>query len=114
MELSSRIKAVSPSATIAASMRVKQMLAEGIDVVDFGVGEPDFDTPRFIKEAAEAALEAGDTKYAPRAAAKLKVAIDEKLKRENGLEVGSDQVLVTFGAKHALYNAFQVLLNPGD
>jgi len=114
MELSRRIKSVSPSATIAVTSRAKQMLAEGTDVVDFGAGEPDFDTPQFIKDAAKAAVDAGDTKYTPRAAGKLKEAIAEKLKRENGLDVTPDQVLMTFGAKHALYNAFQALLNDGD
>jgi len=114
MELSSRIKNVNPSATIALTSRVKQMTAEGIDVVDFGVGEPDFDTPQFIKDAAGAALAGGDTKYAPRSGVKLKAAIARKLKAENGLEVSPEQVLVTFGGKHALYNAFQVLLEPGE
>ncbi|KPK80542.1 MAG: aspartate aminotransferase [Phycisphaerae bacterium SM23_33] len=113
MELSSRIKSVQPSATIAMDARAKQMKAQGLDVVDFGVGEPDFDTPDFIRAAAKAALDAGDTKYTPAAGAKLKAAIVQKLKRENALEYTTDQVLVTFGGKHALYNAFQVLLEPG-
>jgi len=114
MEISARIQAVSPSATIAVTSRAKQMQAEGIDVVSFGAGEPDFDTPQFLKDAAIAALQAGDTKYVPRSAGALKDAIVEKLSRENGLEYSSDQVLVTFGGKHAIYNAFQVLVNPGE
>jgi len=114
MELSSRIRSVSPSATIAVTSRAKQMAAEGIDVVSFGAGEPDFDTPPFIKDAAKAALDAGDTKYTPATGGKLKAAIAEKLRRENGLDYGPDQVLVTFGGKHALYNALQVLLEPGE
>ncbi len=114
MELSSRIRSIAPSATLAVTSRAKQMKAKGIDVVSFGAGEPDFDTPQFIKEAAKAALDAGDTKYVPRTAAKLRAAVAEKLKRENGLAFAPDQVLVTFGGKHALYDAFQVLLNPGD
>jgi aspartate aminotransferase len=114
MELSERIKSVAPSATIAVSAKAKQMAGEGIDVVNFGVGEPDFDTPEFIKSAAKAALDAGDTKYAPKAAAALKAAIVAKLRAENGLEYSPEQVLVTFGGKGALYNAFQVLINPGD
>ena len=114
MELSERMNGVSPSATIAITSKAKAMQAEGIDVVSFGAGEPDFDTPDFIKNAAKAALDAGDTKYVPRSAAKLKQAIADKLARENGLTYSPDQVLVTFGGKHALYNAFQVLVSPGD
>lgn len=114
MELSSRIQSVAPSATIAVTSRARQMTADGIDVVNFGAGEPDFDTPRFIKEAARAALDAGDTKYVPRSAAKLKAAIAAKLQRENGLAYAPHQILLTFGGKHALYGAFQVLLEPGD
>ena len=114
MELSERIKSVAPSATIAVSAKAKQMAGQGIDVVNFGVGEPDFDTPEFIKSAAKAALDAGDTKYSPKAAAALKAAIAAKLRAENGLEYSPEQILVTFGGKGALYNAFQVLINPGD
>ena len=114
MELSERIKSVAPSATIAVSAKAKQMAGEGIDVVNFGVGEPDFDTPDFIKSAAKDALDAGDTKYAPKAGGALKAAIVAKLRAENGLEYSPEQVLMTFGGKGALYNAFQVLINPGD
>jgi aspartate aminotransferase len=112
--LSNRIKAVAPSATLAITAKAAKMKAQGIDVVSFGAGEPDFDTPQFIKDAAKAALDAGDTKYTPRSGAALKKAIAEKLARENNITVAPDQVLVTFGGKHALYDAFQVLLNPGD
>ena len=114
MELSARIGAVSPSATIAITARASQMKAEGADVVSFGAGEPDFDTPQFIKDAAAAALAGGDTKYTPKAAKALKTAIADKLRRENGLTVGADHVLVTFGGKHALYAACQSLLDPGQ
>ena len=114
MELSDRIKSVAASPTIAVSKRAAQMKADGIDVVSFGAGEPDFDTPKYIKDACKAALDAGDTKYTPKAGVKLRAAIADKLKRENGLEYAPDQVLVTFGGKHALFNAFQVLVNPGD
>ncbi len=114
MELSKRIACVSASATIAITSRAKAMRAEGVDVVDFGAGEPDFDTPAFIKDAAKAALDHGDTKYVPQSAGGLKTAISQKLARENGLDLAPDQITVTFGGKHALYAAFQVLLNPGD
>jgi aspartate aminotransferase len=114
MRLSERIASVPPSATIAITARAQQMKSEGIDVVSFGAGEPDFDTPQFIKDAAIAALQAGDTKYTPRSAKALKQAIADKLARENGLHVRADQVIVTFGGKHALYAACQGLLEPGD
>jgi len=114
MEVSKRISAVAASATLAITGRAKQMLGEGIDVVSFGAGEPDFDTPQFIKDAAISALLAGDTKYTPRAAAGLREAIARKLNSDNGMDLGPDQVVVTFGAKHALFAACQCLLNPGD
>jgi len=114
MKLSQRISTVGASETLAITARAKQLQAEGIDVIGFGAGEPDFDTPQFIKDAAKAALDAGDTKYTPRDAEMLKKAIAAKLARENNLHVESDQVVVTFGGKHALYDICQVLLDPGD
>jgi len=114
MELSGRIVTVPASATIAITARAQQMKSEGIDVVSFGAGEPDFDTPEFIKEAAIAALRAGDTKYTPKTGKALQQAIADKLAAENGLAVTADQVIVTFGGKHALYAACQCLLAPGD
>jgi aspartate aminotransferase len=114
MELSQRIQQVAPSATIAITTQAKQMQADGIDVVSFGAGEPDFDTPQFIKDAAAAALQAGDTKYVPQQAVALKKAIAEKLAKENDITVEPSQVLMTFGGKHALYATFQCILNPGD
>ena len=114
MELSKRIQSVPASATLAVSARAAQMKAKGIDVVGFGAGEPDFDTPQFIKDAAKAALDAGDTKYAARQAKPLQQAIAAKLARENGLRVEPSQVVVTFGGKQAIYAACQVLVNPGD
>ena len=114
MKLSSRISAVGASATLAVTNRAKEMKAGGIDVVNFGAGEPDFDTPQFIKDAAKAALDAGDTKYTPRSLQPLRQAIAAKLEKENGIKVPSSQVVVTFGGKHALYDAFQALIDPGD
>lgn len=114
MKLSQRISSVGVSATIAITSRAKQMQADGLDVVSFGAGEPDFDTPQFIKDAAKAALDAGDTKYTPRSAAPLKQAIAAKLAAENGITVEPSQVLVTFGGKNALYLAFQAAVDPGD
>jgi aspartate aminotransferase len=114
MKTSQRIEQVQPSATIAITAKAKQMQADGVNVVSFGAGEPDFDTPQFIKDAASAALVAGDTKYTPRQGKALKAAIAKKLTEENNLPTSPEQVLVTFGGKHALYAAFQCMLDPGD
>jgi len=114
MILSQRVSSIPASATIAVSATAKRMQAEGIDVVSFGAGEPDFNTPSFISSAAIAALEAGDTKYNPRQGAALRGAIAKKLERENSVHVEPEQVAVTFGAKHAIYDLCQVLLNEGD
>ena len=114
MRLSRRIQSVAASQTIAITAKAKAMQADGIDVVGFGAGEPDFETPQFIKDAAGKALQAGDTKYVPRSAAPLRRAIAAKLARENALAVEADQVVVTFGGKNALYLACQVLVDPGD
>lgn len=100
---------------MAMDALAKQMKQEGLDVIGFGVGEPDFDTPEAIKEAAIAALRQGFTKYtAAGGIPQLKEAVQHKLRRDNGLEYGIDEIIITVGAKHALFNAFQVLLDPGD
>jgi aspartate aminotransferase len=115
MHLSDRALAMSPSPTMAIDTKSKQMIAEGIDVVNFAVGEPDFDTPDHIKRAGIRAIEQGQTKYTPASGTlELRKAICEKLRKENGLEYKPDQVVVSNGAKQSLYNAFMVLLNPGD
>lgn len=115
MKVSKRAQAVAPSATLAVTARAKELKAQGINVIGFGAGEPDFDTPEFIKEAAIAALKAGRTKYTPASGTlELKKAIAEKLKRENGLEYAPEQIIVNIGAKHSVYNAMQAVLDPGD
>lgn len=114
MKLSQRISSVGASATIAITARVRELQAQGLDVVGFGAGEPDFDTPQFIKDAAVAAMQQGDTKYTPNCAAALRQAVADKLTRENHLHCTPDQVVVTVGAKHAIEAACQVLLDPGD
>lgn len=114
MKLSQRVSSVGASMTIAITAKAANMRAEGKDVVSFGAGEPDFDTPEFIKQAACEAMEAGDTKYTPRAEKALMKAVADKLARENGLTVEPGQVALTFGGKHALYCAFQALVDPGD
>lgn len=115
MRLSRRAAAMTPSPTLAMDAQAKAMRRQGIDVIGFSVGEPDFDTPAHIREAAAAAMEQGHTRYTPAGGIpELKEAIQEKLARVNGLRYGTDQIVVSVGAKHALYNAFQVLLDPGD
>ncbi|HHW14993.1 MAG TPA: pyridoxal phosphate-dependent aminotransferase [Firmicutes bacterium] len=114
MHLSTRIASVAPSATLAVDALVRQARLGGVDVVGFGTGEPDFDTPEHIKEAARAALRDGRTKYTPSGGtAELRRAICADLARR-GLSYAPEEVIAAAGAKQALYNAFQVLLNPGD
>ncbi len=114
MKLSRRIEAVQPSVTIAITAKAKQMQADGIDVISYGAGEPDFDTPQFIKDACIAALQSGDTKYIPKSGKALTEAIATKLADENKINVTPEQVAVTFGGKHALYAACQAMIDPGD
>jgi aspartate aminotransferase len=115
MKVSERAQAVPPSATIAVTSRAKELKAQGVDVLSFGAGEPDFDTPDFIKASAIEALNAGQTKYTAAAGIpELKKAIAKKLKDENNLEYTPDQVIVNIGAKHSVYEAMQATLDPGD
>ncbi|MHC4075490.1 MAG: pyridoxal phosphate-dependent aminotransferase [Planctomycetota bacterium] len=115
MKVSQRAQAVPVSATLAVSARAKELKAQGVDVVSFGAGEPDFDTPGFIKDAAIEALKAGKTGYTPAPGVpELRKAIAEKLQRENRLEYAPEQVIVNIGAKHSIYVAAQAVLDPGD
>ncbi len=115
MQFSERILQVKPSPTLAITAQANAMKAKGIDVIGFGTGEPDFDTPRFIKDAAIRAIETGKTKYTPAGGIpELKKAIVEKFKRDNNLEYTTGEVIVNCGGKHSFYNLMQVLLNPGD
>lgn len=115
MKISKRAQTVPPSATIAVTARAKELKAQGVDVVGFGAGEPDFDTPDYIKDAAIKALKAGQTKYTASAGiVELRTAIAEKLQRENGLNYTPDQVIVNIGGKHAVYELMQTTLDPGD
>ncbi len=115
MELAQRATNISPSPTLAVDARAKEMRARGVEVLNFSAGEPDFDTPEHIKEAAVAALKAGMTKYTPvDGIPALKRAIIEKLERDNGLRYTPQEIVVSAGAKHSLYNAFQVLCDEGD
>jgi aspartate aminotransferase len=113
--LAERMKVVSESITLAVSAKANALKKAGVDVVGFGAGEPDFDTPAFIKEAAKAALDKGMTKYTPTPSiVELKQAIAEKFQRENNLPYKPEQVTVGSGGKHCLYMAFMAVLNPGD
>ncbi|MBM7581455.1 aspartate aminotransferase [Caldicoprobacter guelmensis] len=115
MRLSVKGSSISESLTLAIDAKAKKMKSEGMDVVGFGAGEPDFDTPSFIREAAKEALDRGMTRYTPVAGiAQLKEAICRKFKEDNGLDYKPNQIIVSNGAKHSLYNAFQAILNPGD
>lgn len=112
---SEMIGAVEPSQTLAIDSMAKALRATGRDVVGFGAGEPDFDTPENIKEAAREAMARGQTKYTPVAGTlELRKAVAAKLLRDNGLKYDPGQIVVSCGAKHALYNAVRVLCNPGD
>ncbi len=115
IKISRRIQQVAESLTLALEAKTKALQAEGVDVVGFGAGEPDFDTPEVIRARAHADLEAGATRYTPAAGLpELKQAICEKFARDNGLAYRPDQVIVSVGAKHSLYNIFQTLLDEGD
>jgi aspartate aminotransferase len=115
MDLTSRIREVGASSTLEITAKAKRMQNEGIDVVSFGAGEPDFDTPKNIKEAAKRAIDEGFTKYTPSGGTiELKEAICQKFKKDNNLEYKPSQVVVSCGAKHSLYNIIQVLCQKGD
>ena len=115
MGIAKRASAVKPSPTLATAAKAKAMKAQGIDVVDFGVGEPDFDTPENVKEAAKKAIQAGFTKYTPASGTDdLKDAVVEKFQKDNGLSYKRSQILISCGAKHSLYNIAEALFDPGD
>src|SRR5438874_3654757 len=115
MEISARAAQLTPSLTLSIDSKAKAMKAEGIDVCGFGAGEPDFDTPEHIKQAAIEALNAGCTKYTPSAGIpELRAAIAEKLATDNGLTYRPSQIIVNMGAKHSCYNAILATCQPGD
>ncbi len=113
--LAKRVRDLSSSATLEMTARARQLAAQGKSVVNFAAGELDFDTPDFIKKAAIAALNQGFTKYPPAAGtAELKEAVSEKFQRENGLSYSPNQIVVSCGAKHSLFNLIQVLCDAGE
>jgi aspartate aminotransferase len=115
MFLSKRVQAIQPSPTLAIDAKAKKLKEQGIDVISFGTGEPDFDTPKNIKDFAIDSINKGFTKYCPVAGTlDLKKAIINKFKTENNLEYTPDEIIVSCGAKHSLYNIFQAVFNEGD
>jgi aspartate aminotransferase len=115
MGISKRAQSIKPSPTLATAAKAKAMKAQGIDVVDFGVGEPDFDTPENVKQAGIKAIQSGFTKYTPAGGTdELKEAVIEKFKRDNNLTYEKPQILISCGAKHSLYNIAEALFDPGD
>jgi len=115
MRLSKKTYSVKPSPTLAIDAKAKSLKASGVDVISFGVGEPDFDTPENIKEAAIKAIRSGFTKYTPVGGTdELKTAIIEKLKKDNGLIYEKNEIIVSCGAKHCLYNIAEALYDAGD
>jgi aspartate aminotransferase len=113
--ISHRSAALSPSLTLAIDAKAKQMKADGLDVVGFGAGEPDFETPQHIKDAAAAALAAGFTRYTPSSGIpELRQAVVDKLKRDNGLTYKTSQVIISCGGKHSCYNTILATCEEGD
>lgn len=113
--LSNRLKLIEPSPTLAITAKVRALKAAGVDVISFGAGEPDFDTPELIKEAGIKAIRDGHTKYTAGAGTpELRQAICEKLKRDNGIHADIANIVVSNGAKQAIFNSLMTLINPGD
>ncbi|SFR41918.1 aspartate aminotransferase [Pseudidiomarina maritima] len=114
-QLSDRVNAIQPSPTLAVSQKAAELKAAGHDVIGLGVGEPDFDTPEFVKTAAKAAIDAGHTKYtAVDGIPQLKQAVVDKFKRDNGLTYETSEILISAGGKHSIFNLLSAWLNPGD
>jgi aspartate aminotransferase len=113
--LSNRASQLQPSATLAISAKAKELRSQGVDVVGFGAGEPDFPTPEHIRRAAKESLDRGETFYTPVGGTlEMKKAVIHRFSEDYGLEYKPEQILVSCGAKHSLYNIFQAILNPGD
>lgn len=115
MQLSSRLQQLSPSATLVMTQKARELRAEGHDVISLSIGEPDFDTPEFIKEAAKLAIDENYSHYTPVSGyPELKEAIIRKFKRDNNLVYKPSQIVVSTGAKQSIYNVFQSIIGPGD
>ena len=115
MSISKKVSGIAPSLTLEITAKAKKMKAEGISVIGFGAGEPDFNTPDYIIESAKKALDIGFTKYTPASGmADLKKAVCEKFKKDNGLTYEPDQIVVSNGAKGSLYHAIVAIVDDGD
>jgi aspartate aminotransferase len=115
MKLAARVRQVTPSLTLAVDAKAKAMKREGLDICSFSAGEPDFETPTHIREAAIAAINAGKTRYGPAVGEPgLREAIAKKLRYDNQLNYAAENIIVTNGGKHSLYNLMMALLDPGD
>src|SRR6478609_2204049 len=115
MRIAQRVQKIQPSLTLAVSAKAAKLKAQGVDVIAFGVGEPDFDTPANIKQAAVRALDKGVSKYTPVSGTPdLRKAAAEETNRVHGTSHAAENVIVSVGAKHSLFNLFMALLDPGD
>lgn len=115
MQLSERIKKIKPSPTLVITAKANELKAKGIDIISFGAGEPDFDTPDYVKEGAIKALKEGKTKYSPAGGIpELRKALSDRIKEKNKIDYEPSEIVVCPGAKMGLYEIFAVLLNPGD
>ncbi|MFB7638437.1 pyridoxal phosphate-dependent aminotransferase [Peribacillus butanolivorans] len=115
MKLANRVQALTPSSTLAITAKAKELKAQGLDIIGLGAGEPDYNTPKHIIDAAVQSMNEGQTKYTPSAGLpKLKAAIAAKLKRDQGLDYKPSEIIVGSGAKHALYTLFQAILDEED
>ncbi len=115
IHISNRAKQLQPSATLGMAARVRKLKAEGVDIISFAVGEPDFETPEHIREVGKKAIDEGLTRYTPsNGIPELRAAVREKLKADNGLSYSDDEVTITCGAKQAIYDALQAMVDPGD
>ena len=115
MRLADRVRTLKGSATLAVTARAKALRAEGVDVIGLGAGEPDFDTPEFVKESAISVLKKGMTKYAPTPGTpELRKAIAQRMSSHNGIDCTAQDIVVSVGAKHAVFETIQCLVNPGD
>src|SRR5262249_3406114 len=113
--LAQRLSRVQPSPTLAVTQKAAELKAAGRDVIGLGAGEPDFDTPQHVKDAAIEALKKGQTKYtAVDGTPALKKAIQDKFQRENNLDYAPEQIIVSCGGKHVIYNAIMATVNNGD
>ena len=115
IKLASRVDTLTPSSTLAITAKAKELKSQGLDIIGLGAGEPDFNTPDHIIEAAYRSMNEGHTKYTPAAGLPgLKQAVINKLQKDQGLTYKGSEIIIANGAKHALYTLFQVILNDGD